>query len=152
MSARKSVNKIFVTGGAGYIGSHMVASLGERGMDVLVYDNLITGHRDAVLSGKLIVGDLKDTHLLRSTLHDFKPDAVIHFAAFIQVGESVQDPLKYYVNNSLNTINLLNAMTHEGINNFVFSSTAAVYGHPKRVPISEKDPICPINPYGKSKA
>lgn len=148
----ESVKKIFITGGAGYIGSHMVASLGEKGFDVLVYDSLITGHRDALLSGKLVIGDLKDTHLLRSTLHDFKPDAVLHFAAFIQVGESVQEPLKYYVNNSANTINLLDVMTNEGINNFIFSSTAAVYGHPKRVPIFEEDPLSPINPYGWSKA
>ena len=146
------MKKIFVSGGAGYIGSHMVASLGEKSFDVLVYDNLTTGHRDALLSGKLVVGDLSDTHLLRSTLHDFKPDAVIHFAAFIQVGESTLDPLKYYVNNSMNTINLLDAMTKEGLNNFIFSSTAAVYGHPKRVPITEKEPISPINPYGWSKA
>ena len=146
------MKKIFITGGAGYIGSHVVASLGEKGFDVLVYDNLITGHRDALLSGKLVVGDLKDTHLLRSTLHDFKPDAVLHFAAFIQVGESVQEPLKYYVNNSANAINLLDAMTNEGINNFIFSSTAAVYGHPKHIPITEEDPINPINPYGWSKA
>jgi len=148
----KSVKKIFITGGAGYIGSHIVASLGEKGFDVLVYDNLITGHRDALLSGKFVIGDLKDTHLLKSTLHDFKPDAVMHFAAFIQVGESVQDPLKYYVNNSVNAINLLDAMMSEGINYFIFSSTAAVYGHPKRVPITEDNPISPINPYGWSKA
>lgn len=146
------MKKIFITGGAGYIGSHMVATLGEKGFDVLVYDSLITGHRDALLSGKLVVGDLRDTHLLKSALHDFKPDAVIHFAAFIQVGESVLDPLKYYVNNSVNAINLLDAMTNEGINNFIFSSTAAVYGHPKRVPITEEEPINPSNPYGWSKA
>ncbi|HYA88746.1 MAG TPA: UDP-glucose 4-epimerase GalE [Nitrospirota bacterium] len=146
------MKKIFITGGAGYIGSHMVASLGDKGFDVLVYDNLITGHRDALLCGKLVVGDLKDTHLLRATLHDFKPDAVIHFAAFIQVGESVQEPLKYYVNNSMNALNVLEAMKIEEINNFIFSSTAAVYGHPKRVPITEEDPISPINPYGRSKA
>lgn len=146
------MKKIFITGGAGYIGSHMVAALGERGFEVLVYDNLILGHRDALLSGKLLVGDLKDTHLLRSTLHDFKPDAVMHFAAFSQVGESVQEPLKYYANNSANAINLLDAMVQEGINNFIFSSTAAVYGNPKCVPVTEAEPICPINPYGWSKA
>jgi UDP-glucose 4-epimerase len=146
------MKKIFVTGGAGYIGSHMVASLGEKGFDVLVYDNLATGHRDALLSGKLIVGDLQDTRLLRASLHDFKPDAVIHFAAFIQVGESVQEPLKYYINNSVNAINVLDAMKKEEINNFIFSSTAAVYGHPKCVPITEEDQINPINPYGRSKA
>ena len=146
------MKKIFVTGGAGYIGSHMVASLGEKGFDVLVYDNLATGHRDALLYGKLIVGDLQDTPLLRASLHDFKPDAVIHFAAFIQVGESVQEPLKYYINNSVNAINVLDAMKKEEINNFIFSSTAAVYGHPKCVPITEENQINPINPYGRSKA
>lgn len=143
--------KIFVTGGAGYIGSHMVAALGEQGYEVLVYDNLSTGHRDSLLYGKLIVGDLGDKALLETTLREFKPDAVIHFAAFIQVGESVQDPLKYYLNNSVNAINLLNAMSDLGINKFIFSSTAAVYGNPAQIPITESAPLNPINPYGWSK-
>jgi UDP-glucose 4-epimerase len=144
--------KILVTGGAGYIGSHVVATLGERGFDVLVYDNLSTGHADAVLYGKLVVGDLNDKALLENTIKDFKPDAVMHFAAFIQVGESVLAPLKYYRNNSGNTLNLLEAMTKHGVRNFIFSSTAAVYGSPQRVPIPEDAPIRPINPYGTSKA
>lgn len=144
--------RIFITGGAGYIGSHMVAALGEKVVDVLVYDNLSTGHRDALLSGKLIVGDLNDKALLRKILHDFKPDAVMHFAAFIQVGESVREPLKYYRNNSVNAVNLLDAMMEEGINNFIFSSTAAVYGHPRTALITEEEPVNPINPYGWSKA
>ncbi len=144
--------KIFVTGGAGYIGSHMVAELAEKGFDILVYDNLSTGHADALVSGKLVVGDLGDAQLLGSTLHDFQPDAVMHFAAFIQVGESVREPLSYYRNNSMNALSLLEAMTKEGIKNFIFSSTAAVYGNPERVPITEDQTLRPINPYGSSKA
>lgn len=147
----ENVKRILVTGGAGYIGSHMVAALGEQGFDVLIYDNLSTGHRDAVLSGKLVVGDLQDRRLLTSTLREFKPDAVMHFAAFIQVGESVNEPLKYYQNNAANAINLLDAMMDQGIRNFIFSSTAAVYGHPSTVPITEETALNPINPYGWSK-
>jgi len=143
--------RIFVTGGAGYIGSHMVAALGEQGYEVLVYDNLSTGCRDSLLYGRLIVGDLSDRALLETTLREFRPDAVIHFAAFIQVGESVKEPLKYYQNNSVNAINLLNAMMDLGINKFIFSSTAAVYGNPATVPITENAPLNPINPYGWSK-
>ena len=143
--------RIFVTGGAGYIGSHMVAALGEQGYEVLVYDNLSTGCRDSQLYGRLIVGDLSDRALLETTLREFRPDAVIHFAAFIQVGESVKEPLKYYQNNSVNAINLLNAMMDLGINKFIFSSTAAVYGNPATVPITENAPLNPINPYGWSK-
>jgi UDP-glucose 4-epimerase len=144
--------KVLVTGGAGYIGSHMVAALGERGFEVLVYDNLSKGHRDALLSGRLVVGDLNDTQLVKSTLREFKPDAVMHFAAFIEVGESVMEPLKYYRNNSVNAVSLVDTMVNEGIKNFIFSSTAAVYGTPQRVPITEEEPIRPINPYGWSKA
>ena len=144
--------KILITGGAGYIGSHIVAALGEKGHEVLVYDNLSTGHRDSLLYGKLVVGDLSDKTLLKKTVRAFKPDAVMHFAAFIQVGESVQEPLKYYSNNSGNTVNLLNAMADAGVRNFIFSSTAAVYGNPEKVPILEDAPIQPINPYGRSKA
>lgn len=144
--------KILVTGGAGYIGSHIVMALGEKGDEILVYDNLSTGFRDALLYGKLIVGDLNDRQLLEKTINDFKPDAVLHFAAFIQVGESVQKPLKYYLNNSVNTINLLDAALNAGVRSFIFSSTAAVYGNPDDVPITEEAPIRPINPYGQSKA
>jgi UDP-glucose 4-epimerase len=144
--------KVFITGGAGYIGSHMVAALGELGHDILVYDNLSTGHRDALLYGGLVVGDLGDKVLLKSTLQDFRPDAVMHFAAFIQVGESVREPLKYYRNNCVNAITLLESMIDLDINNFIFSSTAAVYGHPKSIPITDIDSLAPINPYGRSKA
>ncbi len=144
--------KILVTGGAGYIGSHIIAVLGEKGDEVLVYDNLSTGFRDSLLYGKLVVGDLNNRKLLEKTLDAFKPDAVMHFAAFIQVGESVKKPLKYYLNNSVNTINLLDAALNAGVSNFIFSSTAAVYGNPDDVPITEEAPIRPINPYGQSKA
>ena len=143
--------KILITGGAGYIGSHMVAALGEMGYEVLVYDNLSTGFRDSLLYGKLVVGELSDKAWLEKTLREFKPDAVMHFAAFIQVGESVREPLKYYRNNSVNAINLLEIMMDLDIKKFIFSSTAAVYGHPKNVPITESDPLSPINPYGWSK-
>ncbi len=144
--------KIFVTGGAGYIGSHVVKALGKKGYEILVYDNLSTGHKEAVLYGKLVKGDLSDKDLLKRTLSEFKPDAVMHFAAFIEVAESVRKPLKYYRNNTSNTINLLEAMLETGVNNFIFSSTAAVYGNPENVPVKEDAPVKPINPYGQSKA
>ena len=143
--------KIFVTGGAGYIGSHAVISLAEAGHDVLVYDNLCNSNEKAIIYGKLVKGDLADTKLLNKTLADFRPDAVIHFAAFIQVEESVREPLKYYRNNVINTINLLEAMRQNEINNFLYSSTAAVYGIPEKIPVDENAPMQPINPYGVSK-
>jgi UDP-glucose 4-epimerase len=140
-----------VTGGAGYIGSHVVLALGEAGFDVLVYDNLSTGNRDAVLHGELVVGDLADKALLQATLERFRPDAVVHFAAAIEVGESVRDPLKYYRNNSANALNLLEAMRAVGTRRLIFSSTAAVYGNPAVVPVTEAASLEPINPYGASK-
>ncbi len=144
--------RILVTGGAGYIGSHVVQALAERGYTVLTYDNLSTGHRDAVRAGDLVVGDLGDTERLDRTLRDFRPDAVMHFAAFIEVGESVREPLKYYHNNAANAINLLRSMERSGIGAFIFSSTAAVYGNPSRDLITEDHPLQPINPYGHAKA
>lgn len=143
---------ILVTGGAGYIGSHIVKSLGEKGFNVVVYDNLAKGHKDAVLCGRLIVGDLADTVLLEQVVNEFKPDGVMHFAAYIEVGESVREPLKYYHNNTANAINLLNILAKNRVNNFIFSSTAAVYGTPVKTPIAESDGIQPINPYGQAKA
>ena len=143
---------ILVTGGAGYIGSHVVKALADRGFAVVVLDNLSKGHREAVLAGDLIEGDLSDTALLDRTFGQYHPDAVMHFAAFIEVGESVRDPLKYYRNNTANAINLLSAMVQHGVENFIFSSTAAVYGIPESVPISEIQPVRPINPYGQAKA
>ena len=144
--------KVLVTGGAGYIGSHVVKALGEKGYEILVFDNLSTGHKEAVLYGKLVKGDLSDKDFLRKVIEDFKPDAVMHFAAFIEVAESVKKPLKYYRNNTANTLNLLESMIETGVKNFIFSSTAAVYGNPERVPVNEDAPIKPINPYGQSKA
>jgi UDP-glucose 4-epimerase len=144
--------KVLVTGGAGYVGSHVVKALGEAGHDLVVFDNLSSGHDWAVLYGKLVVGDLSDRSALDRLLKEYRPDAVMHFAALIQVEESVRLPLKYYRNNTLNTVNLLEALTDKGIRNFIFSSTAAVYGTPERVPIGEDAPLQPINPYGASKA
>jgi UDP-glucose 4-epimerase len=143
--------RIFVTGGAGYIGSHVVKALGSLGHEILVYDNLSTGHSWAVLYGRLVQGDLADAPFLEATLAAFRPKAVIHFAASIQVEESVREPLKYYRNNVVNTTNLLEAMIRLGIRNFIYSSTAAVYGIPEKIPVDETAPLNPINPYGASK-
>jgi UDP-glucose 4-epimerase len=151
MSNAAESRRILVTGGAGYIGSHVVLALGEAGYEVLTYDNLSTGNRDAILSGGLVVGDLDDKDLLAKTLTDFKPDAVMHFAASIEVGESVTNPLKYYRNNSVNALNLLEALQSAGVGQMIFSSTAAVYGNPVNLPVLENAPLQPINPYGASK-
>jgi len=143
--------RIFVTGGAGYIGSHIVKALGEAGADVLVYDNLSTGNAESVLYGELSVNDLSDLAALKKVLTSFKPDAVVHFAASIEVGESVHDPLKYYRNNTANALGLLELLSELSISNFIFSSTAAVYGEPEEIPVTEIAPLSPINPYGASK-
>lgn len=144
--------KILVTGGAGYIGSHVVKALGLKGDEILVYDNLSTGHEWAILYGRLVKGDLSDTNYLDTVIREFKPEAIMHFAALIQVEESVREPLKYYRNNIFNTLNLLEVMERNKIKNLVFSSTAAVYGIPRDIPINEDSPLNPINPYGSSKA
>ena len=143
--------KILVTGGAGYIGSHVVKMLGEKGHDITVYDNLSTGHDWALLYGKLIRGDLADRGLLEKTVKELRPDAVIHFAASIQVEESVRKPLLYYRNNMANTLNLLESVADSGVKHFIYSSTAAVYGIPEKIPVDEGAPLVPINPYGASK-
>jgi UDP-glucose 4-epimerase len=143
--------RVFVTGGAGYIGSHVVRLLGDKGHDVLTYDNLSTGNDWSVLSGELLVADLADTKTLDKALKGFAPDVAVHFAASIVVPESVANPLKYYMNNTSNTINLLGAVRRAGINRFIFSSTAAVYGIPDVIPVTEASPLLPINPYGTSK-
>jgi len=144
--------RILITGGAGYIGSHALKALGEKGYTILVYDNLSKGHRDAVMHGDLVVGDLGDKELLDRTIQEFQPEAVMHFASFIEVGESVREPLKYYRNNVVNTINLLETLIKHQVDNFIFSSSAAVYGNPEKIPITEQAPIRPINPYGRAKA
>jgi UDP-glucose 4-epimerase len=143
--------RILVCGGAGYIGSHMVELLLARGHDVTVFDNLSTGHRDAVLGGRFELGDLGDSAALDRVLGAQKFDAVMHFAAFIRVEESVALPGKYFRNNFCNTVNLLDAMVRHHVLRFIFSSTAAVYGEPRYVPVDEQHPREPINPYGLSK-
>jgi len=144
--------RILVTGGAGYIGSHVVKALGRLGHELSVIDNLSTGHEWAVLSGRLIKGDLEDLSFLNRVMKECRPDAVMHFAASIQVEESVREPLKYYRNNVINTLNLLESMRGHGVEYLVYSSTAAVYGIPSNIPVDEAAPMNPINPYGNSKA
>jgi UDP-glucose 4-epimerase len=142
---------ILVTGGAGYIGSHVVRDLGERGYKPVVLDNLSSGKPEAVLYGELVRGDVGDMELVGSLMRKNGIRSVMHFAAFIQVGESVAQPLKYYENNSFNCLRLIRTCLENGVENLIFSSTAAVYGMPEKVPVDEKAPLLPINPYGGSK-
>ena len=142
---------VLVCGGAGYIGSNMTAVLAAAGQKPVVFDNLSKGHTDAIKGIELVKGDLADSDLLVKTLKKYKIDAVMHFAAFIEVGESVQQPLVYYRNNVTNTQNLLSAMETAGVEKFVFSSSAAVFGTPKVSPIPEDAVTDPINPYGENK-
>ncbi|WP_160034484.1 UDP-glucose 4-epimerase GalE [Paenibacillus sp. An7] len=142
---------ILVTGGAGYIGSHTVAALLERGEEVVVVDNLQTGHREAVLGGAFYEGDLRDKAFLDQVFAENKIEAVIHFAANSLVGESMQNPAKYYDNNVFGTLTLLEAMNNAGVSKIVFSSTAATYGEPEKVPIEETDRTEPTNVYGETK-
>lgn len=146
----KSVS-ILVTGGAGYIGSHMVKTLLDAGLGVVTLDNLSGGYRDAVLGGSFVQGDISDPQLVHDVLAHHRVSAVMHFASFIQVGESMTDPGKYYRNNLTNTVLLLETMRACGVKKFIFSSSAAVYGEPERVPIPESHPKSPLNPYGRSK-
>ena len=142
---------ILVVGGAGYIGSHMVKRLGQLGCRVTTLDNLSAGHRDAVLCGEFVQGDMADKALLNQVFAQGQFDAVMHFASFIQVGESVLEPAKYYANNVVNTLQLLDVMRVHGVKQFIFSSTAATFGEPQYVPIDEAHPQQPINPYGRTK-
>ena len=148
---------ILVTGGAGYIGSHCVMALLEKGFDVVIFDNLSTGHKETIDTlrnyGKLdfVQGDLLNQVDLKELFAKFDIDSVIHFAAFSQVGESVKNPQKYYINNVCGTLNLLSAMLENNVKKVVFSSTAATYGEPEYIPIDESHPQIPINPYGQSK-
>ena len=143
--------RILVTGGAGYIGSHTVRLLLQAGHEVWVYDNLSQGHRRAVPADRLIVGDLKDTDHLDHVLLIHRIEAVVHFAAYAYVGESVRHPAKYWLNNAVNTLLLLEQMRKHQIQKFVFSSTCATYGEPEHIPIPEDTPQVPINPYGQTK-
>ena len=143
--------RVLVCGGAGYIGSNMTAMLAAQGHEPIVFDDLSKGHRSAVQKAEFIQGNLADYDLLVSTLAQRYVEAVMHFAAFIEVGESVELPLKYYRNNLCCTENLLSAMETAGVGKLVFSSTAAVYGVPRDVPITEDSPTEPINPYGFTK-
>jgi UDP-glucose 4-epimerase len=143
--------RILVTGGAGYIGSHAVRLFLSRGHDVRVLDNLSMGHRAAVPPDRLIVADLAEVHRLDQVLVEYRIEAVVHFAAFAFVGESVSNPAKYYQNNLVNTLNLLDSVRRHGVKRFVFSSTCATYGIPEVVPITEEEKQRPISPYGHSK-
>ena len=142
---------ILVVGGAGYIGAHMVKRLRGAGYQPVVLDDLSGGRREAVAGQRLIVADLGDAGAVDALMQAFSFDAVMHFASFIQVGESVAQPVKYYDNNVGNTVRLLDAMLRQQVGNFIFSSTAAIFGEPQYVPIDERHPKDPINPYGRSK-
>lgn len=143
--------KVLVTGGAGYIGSHACKALAKAGFEPIVYDNLQGGRRAAVKWGPLEEGDIRDHARIRDVLESYHPAAVMHFAAYIQVHESVAKPGKYYDNNVSATISLLEAMRETGIDTLVFSSSAAVFGTPRSTPTTEDEPLAPINPYGESK-
>jgi UDP-arabinose 4-epimerase len=142
---------ILVTGGAGYIGSHACKALAQAGHVPVAFDNLVYGHRSAVRWGPLEVGDIADRDRLDAVIAHYRPDAVMHFAAYAYVGESVTDPARYYRNNVAGTLTLLEALVHHGVERIVFSSTCATYGIPERTPIDEAHPQQPINPYGASK-
>ena len=142
---------VLVCGGAGYVGAHMVRTLAENGDAVTVFDNLSTGHAEAIAADRLVRGDLRDRDGLRALFAAHRFDAVFHFSGLIAVGESVREPALYYDNNVIGTFNLLAAMRDAGIDRFVFSSTAAVYGNPLSTPIAEDHPLAPINPYGRTK-
>jgi UDP-glucose-4-epimerase GalE len=145
------IMNILVSGGAGYVGSHAARLLARAGHEVWVYDNLYQGHRGAVPAGRLIEGDLTDRAKLTSAFRELKIEAVMHFAAFSLVGESVTDPAKYYQNNIGGSVSLLDSMRAADVRKIVFSSTTATYGEPEKVPITEDEPQKPINPYGFSK-
>lgn len=142
---------ILIVGGAGYIGSHVNKLLNKSGYETVVFDNLEKGHREAVKWGKLEVGDLGNIAEIEGVFSKYQIEAVFDFASYIEVGESVKDPEKYYLNNVKNTLNLLSVMRKHGVDKIIFSSTAAVFGMPEKVPISEDDLQKPINPYGKTK-
>jgi UDP-glucose 4-epimerase len=143
--------KLFIIGGAGYIGSHMVKIAHKAGYDIITLDNLSTGHQDAVLHGEFELCDILDAAKLDKLFKKYKPDAVMHFSAYSLVGESIKDPYKYYYNNVSGTLSLLKVMIDNDCMKFIFSSSAAIFGNPEYIPIDENHPKKPINPYGKSK-
>jgi UDP-glucose 4-epimerase len=143
---------ILIAGGAGYIGSHVNKLLNEKGYETAVYDSLIYGHRRFVKWGQMVLGDLANREQLRLCFEKYPIEAVMHFGGFTYVGESVNDPAKYYQNNLINTLNLVDVMKAFGVKYFVFSSSCAVYGIPHTIPIDETEPQKPINPYGKTKS
>jgi UDP-glucose 4-epimerase len=145
------MNKILIIGGAGYIGSHMSKYLAKHGYTPVVLDNLIYGHREAVKWGPFVEGSMADPNLLKKIFSEHDIAAVMHFAAFCYVGESVTEPAKYYQNNVAATLNLLQAMVEGKVNNFIFSSSCATYGEPIEIPMTEAHPRNPINPYGRTK-
>jgi UDP-glucose 4-epimerase len=146
------VSTVLVTGGAGYIGSHAVKALRARGETVVVFDNLSQGHRAATAPASVLVeGDIHDTTRLKAAIEAYKPDAVMHFAASLSVGDSVRDPVGYYHNNVTGALSVLEAMVQTGVNRLVFSSTCAIFGLPEETPIHEDLPKAPINSYGETK-
>jgi UDP-glucose 4-epimerase len=142
---------ILIVGGAGYIGSHVNKLLNKLGYKTVVFDNLVTGYEEFVKWGELFKGDLSDINQIRACFDKYQIDSVMNFSGYINVGESVLKPDKYYFNNVSNTLNLLNVMREYSVNSFIFSSTAAIFGMPIEIPISEVHPKDPINPYGKTK-
>ena len=143
--------RIFIVGGAGYIGSHMVKMAHNAGHEVITIDNLSTGHKDAILYGQFEFCDILDTSRLNEIFVKYRPDAVMHFSAYSIVSESVKNPYKYYHNNVSGTLSLLSSMVENNCNKFIFSSSAAIFGNPEYLPIDEDHVKSPINPYGKSK-
>ena len=146
-----SSRAVLVTGGAGYIGSHAAKALARAGYYVVVFDNLVAGHRAAVKYGELVEGDIADVAAVRGALRRHAISAVMHFAAFLDVGESVRDPVRYYRNNVVGALGVLEAMVAESVPYFVLSSTCATYGEPVETPMSETHPQRPINSYGETK-
>ncbi len=144
--------RILIAGGAGYIGSHAAKALRLAGREPVVFDDLTSGHAHAVKWGPLVKGDVRDADALRAAIREHKPDAVMHFAARIEVGEGEKNPAHFYDNNVAGTLNLVRVMQEEGVNNLVFSSTCAIYGDPEKLPLTEDLPKRPVSVYGRTKA
>jgi len=142
---------ILIVGGAGYIGSHINKELAKQGYKTVIFDSLVKGHKEAVKWGEFFEGDLNNIESIREVFKKYEIEAVLHLAAFIEVGESVKDPQKYYLNNVKNTLNLLQVVLENDVKKIIFSSTAATFGNPQYIPIDEKHPQMPINPYGQAK-